>query len=85
MFRRRASRRWLQQLLPLTRAEVSAKYWAELLQLLDEGEIDIDVARKIEGDLFEPEIAGQPRTVNEQAWKRYLAGHHHDLERTLLK
>ena len=74
MFRRRWIRLLLQQIAPASREDVSARYWNELQDLLAQGELSLEVARKIEQDMFEPAIAGEPRNLNDASWQIYLDG-----------
>lgn len=80
MFRRRWIRRLLQQIAPARREEVSAQYWRELQQLLAQGEISLQVARRIEQDMFEPEVPGEPRIINGAAWELHLDGRQRNLD-----
>ena len=80
MFRRRWIRLLLQQIAPAWREDVSARYWNELQELLAQGELNLEVAKKIEQDMFEPAIAGEPRNLNEASWQIYLDGRRANLD-----
>ena len=80
MLRRRWIRRLLQQIAPARREEVSAQYWTELHQLVAQGEIGLEVAKKIERDMFEPEVPGEPRLINDAAWELHLDGRQRNLD-----
>lgn len=73
MFNRRASRQLLQQLAPESRPDISRSYWRQLLEMVDTGEISLELARKIESDMFEPRSAREPPNLNEKAWQLYLS------------
>lgn len=85
MFRRRPIRRLQQQIAPPCREDVSAQYWRELNDLLAEGEVSLEVAKRLERDMFERAIAGKPRRLNDRAWEIVLDGRRADLDREMAR
>lgn len=85
MFRRRWVRHILQQIEPPRREDISAQYWAELEQLMAQGEISPDIATAIERDMFEAASPGAARRLNDRAWQSVLNGRRGDLDRAIAR
>lgn len=85
MFRRRWIRRLLQQIAPARREDVSAQYWRELQQLLAQGELSLEISRRIERDMFEPAGTPAPRRLNDAAWEIYLDGRRASLDQAMVR
>lgn len=84
MFRRNWIRRLKNDIIPPDRDAISAQYWRDLNQLLNECEITLDIARRIEGDMFEAASPGRPRRLNDRAWNIILDGHRAQLDRVMM-
>lgn len=84
MFRRHWIHRLKKNIMPPDRDAISAQYWRDLNQLLDECEITLDVARRIESEMFEAASPGRPRRLNDRAWKIILDGHRAKLDRVMM-
>lgn len=85
MFRRPWIRRPTKEISSPDRDAISAQYWRDLNQLLDQGEITLDIAKRIEGDMFEPAFPGRHRRLNDRAWQIVLDGRCADLDRALVR
>ena len=52
--------------------QLSERYWRELLELVEQGEISPSLARRIKDDMFVPEEPGQPPILRWSIWQAYI-------------
>jgi hypothetical protein len=52
--------------------ELAERYWSELCELLDGGEISGALARRIAADMFEPPQPGRAPEIKWSVWCRYV-------------
>lgn len=55
-----------------TPRQLGERYERELREMVEDGEISPDLARRIMGDLFEPAAAGEPRSLRWFIWNAHV-------------
>lgn len=56
-----------------TPGQLGELYLHELEELVEQGEISADFARRVTDDLFEPTEPGQARKIRQSIWRSYVA------------
>ena len=56
-----------------TPGQLAELYLGELAELVEQGEISADFARRVTDDLFEPAQPGQARKLRPSVWRSYVA------------
>lgn len=56
--------------------ELAERFWRELRELVEQGEIGPAVADRVRDDLFEPVEAGQRPRLKWSVWCSYIEGEH---------